>query len=121
MKKERGIEEGIFCFVCKSDSEGKPMVMITKTIDGRICVHDGKCLERYEKLLNDSEEHKMGCILGVCIYCGKPVRSEQKYILTRWFEENRTSLTTFPKNAGEELLFTHVQCDENCCVEEEYP
>lgn len=123
MKKEITYEQH-FCYVCKLDREGyglgdKPMVLIAKTADAEIHVHDGECLKRYEKLLYCSEEKIKGRILGICDYCGKPVRDGHKYELVRHALNEEEVLTTFPPRG--ELLFFHPDCDESSMSYEEYP
>ena len=117
MKRETDIDYKLFCCVCKSDEKGKPLVSVAKTFVGDIFVHE-ECLKRYEKVLCDPEEHKSGRILGACAFCGKPVRSEQEFTLSRASRDG-TPMTTFP--SIEELIFVHDGCDEDCLMNTKYP
>jgi hypothetical protein len=93
------------CMECKNEikaSEKRTRVYRDKS--GQLWVHS-KCFESYEQTLIGSKAKKQGMILGVCGYCGKPVRERQKYC----FEiagDRKKVLTTYP----DYLHLAHQEC-----------
>ena len=81
------------------------------------CIHRGKCSRGYKKKwLTGREAIKRGYILGICCYCGKPVRDKELYVAERLLRigpgdggySEYLGSTTIPP--GDEVVFQHKEC-----------
>ena len=105
------------CAECgKEVKPTKEAVLLCEYYNSAHCLHKGKCLRGYKrKWLTGREAIKLGCILGVCVYCGKPVRDKELYIAERLLRigpddgySEYLGSTTIPP--GDEVVFQHKEC-----------
>jgi len=104
------------CAECgKEVKPTKEAVLLCEHYNSAHCLHKGKCLRGYKrKWLTGREAIKRGYILGVCYYCGRPVRDKDLYVAERLHQgpfdeyEEYLSCTTIPRSV--EVAFQHKEC-----------
>jgi hypothetical protein len=77
-------------------------------------VHSGKCLAEYNKLLTEPAAVRRGFIIGICTECGKPVRCNDRFVVSRIClptddkEDKYHDNTTLPSK--DTINFIHNKC-----------
>ena len=104
------------CAECGKEVEPtKEAVLLCEYYNSAHCLHKGKCLRGYKrKWLTGREAIKLGCILGVCVYCGKPVRDKELYVAERLNQGvldeyvEYLDCTTLP--SSDRVILQHKEC-----------